>query len=72
MLSEQTIKDCAEFKSSKELAKIYKRFAKHEKFNIRLTIKDKKLSKHPAAKRYLKFVEKEVNKIGRASCRERV
>lgn len=48
---------------SKELAKLCKRYTKHEKLAVKLTLKDKKLSKSPAGKKYLKFMEKEVNKI---------
>ena len=62
MMGKQVAKDCAEFQSSRELMRIYKRFAKQERLNIKLTLKDKELTESPQVRMWLKLLEKEIAK----------
>lgn len=62
-IGKQAAKDCAKYKFSKEIAKMYKRFAKQEVARVRLLFKYKRLRKVPVAKRFLKLLERQMNEI---------
>ncbi|TSA28612.1 hypothetical protein D4R71_00475 [bacterium] len=62
IIGKATAKDLAEYQHSKFMAKLYKRCAKQEKWNIKLIPWDKKLLKSSKVRKYLKLIAKVVSK----------